>query len=77
MSASKQVKDETNLIQENLSDAIAEEPKVAKKEENKQEKKSPEMTEIKLEGEMDEQVDMSGMINRNFIEVGRSFVTSS
>ncbi|XP_039305101.1 ensconsin isoform X37 [Solenopsis invicta] len=59
MSASKQVKDETNLIQENLSDAIAEEPKVAKKEENKQEKKSPEMTEIKLEGEMDEQVDMS------------------
>lgn len=64
-------------MQENLSDAIAEEPKVVKKEENKQEKKSPEMTEIKLEGEADEQVDMSGMINRNFIEVERSFVTSS
>lgn len=63
MSASKQVKDETNLMQENLSGAIAEEPpKVAKKEENKQEKKSPETTEIKLgEGEVDEQVDMSGM----------------
>jgi len=59
--ASKQVKDETNLMQENLSGAIAEEPKIAKKEENKQEKKSPEMTEIKLEGEMDEQIDMSGM----------------
>lgn len=77
VSASKQVKDETNLMQESLPDAIAEEPKVAKKEENKQEKKSPEMTEIKLEGEMDEQVDMSGMINRNFIEVEQSFVTSS
>ncbi|XP_011054985.1 PREDICTED: ensconsin isoform X11 [Acromyrmex echinatior] len=60
VSASKQVKDETNLMQENLSGAIAEEPsKIAKKEENKQEKKSPEMTEIKLEAEMDEQVDMS------------------
>lgn len=64
MSASKQVKDETNLIQENLSGAIAEEPpKVAKKEEIKQEKKSPETSEIKFEGEADEQVDMSGMIN--------------
>lgn len=64
MSASKQVKDEANLMQENLSGAIAEEPpKVAKKEENKQEKKSPETTEIKLESEVDEQVDMSGMIN--------------
>lgn len=62
--ASKQVKDETNLMQENLSGAIAEEsPKITKKEENKQEKKSPEMTETKLEGETDEQVDMSGMIN--------------
>jgi len=51
-------------MQENLSGAIVEEPpKVAKKEENKQEKKSPEMTEVKLEGETDEQVDMSGMIN--------------
>ncbi|XP_018344043.1 PREDICTED: microtubule-associated protein futsch-like isoform X15 [Trachymyrmex septentrionalis] len=64
VSASKQVKDETNLMQENLSGAIAEEPsKITKKEENKQEnkqeKKSPEMTEIKLEGETDEQVDMS------------------
>jgi len=76
--ASKQVKDETNLMQENLSGAIAEEPKIAKKEENKQEKKSPEMTEIKLESEMDEQVDMSGMklkfnqwsgINQNFINI--------
>lgn len=77
MSASKQIKDETNLIQETLSGAIAEEPpKVAKKEENK-DKKSPEATEIKLEGEADEQVDMSGMINRNIIEVERSFVTSS
>lgn len=74
VSASKQVKDETNLMQENLSGAIAEEPsKVAKKEE----KKSPEMTETKLEGEADEQVDMSGMINWNFIEIERSFVTSS
>lgn len=78
VSASKQVKDETNLMQENLWGAIAEEPaKVAKKEENKQEKKSPEMTETKLEGEADEQVDMSGMINRNFIEIERSFVISS
>lgn len=77
VSASKQVKDETNLMQENLSGAIAEEPsKVAKKEENKQEKKSPE-TEIKLESETDEQIDMSGMINRNFIETERSFITSS
>lgn len=74
VSASKQVKDETNLIQENLLGAIAKEPlKVAKKEENKQEKKSPEMIETKLESEADEQVDMSGMINRNFIEIERSF----
>ena len=76
VSASKQVKDETNLMQENLSGAIAEEPsKITKKEENKQEnkqeKKSPEMTEIKLEGETDEQVDMSGMINQNFIDIAR------
>lgn len=60
MSASKQVKDETNLMQENLSGAITEEPKVVKKEENKQEKKSPETIETKLEGEVDEQIDMSG-----------------
>lgn len=51
-------------MQENLSGAIAEEPtKVTKKEE----KKSPEITEIKLEDEMDEQVDMSGMIKWNFV----------
>ncbi|XP_072746494.1 uncharacterized protein [Anoplolepis gracilipes] len=57
---SKQVKDETNLMQENLSGVIMEESsKIIKKEENKQEKKSTEMTEIKPEGEMDEQVDMS------------------
>ncbi|XP_011880144.1 PREDICTED: MAP7 domain-containing protein 1-like isoform X10 [Vollenhovia emeryi] len=60
VSASKQVKDETNLMQENVLGAVAEEPsKVAKMEENKQEKKSPEMTETKFEGEADEQVDMS------------------
>lgn len=77
VSASKQVKDETNLMQENLSDVIMEEPpKISKKEENKQEKKSTETTEIKSEGEMDEQIDMSGMTNQNFIEVERLFVTS-
>ncbi|XP_025075262.1 MAP7 domain-containing protein 1 isoform X2 [Pogonomyrmex barbatus] len=59
VSASKQVKDETNLMQENLSGAITEESKIIKKEENKQEKKSPETIETKLEGEVDEQVDMS------------------
>ncbi|KAL6426480.1 hypothetical protein ACFW04_009139 [Cataglyphis niger] len=60
VSASKQVKDETNLMQENLSDIIMEEPpKITKKEENKQEKKSTETTETKSEGEMDEQIDMS------------------
>ncbi|KAL6259070.1 hypothetical protein P5V15_008991 [Pogonomyrmex californicus] len=59
VSASKQVKDETNLMQENLSGAITEESKIVKKEENKQEKKSPETIETKLEGEVDEQVDMS------------------
>lgn len=62
VSASKQVKDETNLMPENLSDVIMEEPsKIIKKEENKQEKKSTETTETKSEGEMDEQIDMSGM----------------
>lgn len=77
VSASKQVKDETNLMQENLSDVIMEEPpKITKKEENKQEKKSTETTETKPEGEMDDQIDMSGMINQNFIEVERLFVTS-
>ncbi|XP_029674733.1 zinc finger CCCH domain-containing protein 13-like isoform X27 [Formica exsecta] len=60
VSASKQVKDETNLMQENLSDVIMEEPpKITKKEENKQEKKSTETTETKPEGEMDDQIDMS------------------
>ncbi|KAM0725311.1 Reticulocyte-binding protein-like protein 2a [Formica fusca] len=60
VSASKQVKDETNLMQENLSDVIMEEPpKITKKEENKQEKKSMETTETKPEGEMDDQIDMS------------------
>lgn len=71
VSASKQVKDETNLLQENLlSSAIAEEvPKVAKKEENKQEKKSPETTEVKLESEVDiEQIDMSGIFKQQFLK---------
>lgn len=63
VSTNKQVKDETNLMQENLSDVIEESSKIAKKEENKQEKKSTETTETKPEGEMDEQIDMSGMIN--------------
>lgn len=62
MSASKQVKDETNLMQENLSSDNTEESKVVKKEENKQEKKSPETVEAKFDAELDEQVDMSGMI---------------
>lgn len=67
MSTSKQVKDETNLMQENLSDVIMEEPpKIVKKEENKQEKKPTETIETKPESEMDEQVDMSGMINQNY-----------
>lgn len=65
VSASKQVKDETNLLQENLSSAVAEElPKVAKKEENKQEKKPTETTEVKLESEVDEQIDMSGIVKQ-------------
>ncbi|XP_025265348.1 inner centromere protein isoform X21 [Camponotus floridanus] len=60
VSTSKQVKDETNLMQENLSDVIMEEPpKIVKKEENKQEKKPTETIETKPESEMDEQVDMS------------------
>lgn len=67
VSTSKQVKDETNLMQENLSDVIMEEPpKIVKKEENKQEKKPTEMIETKPEGEIDEQIDMSGMINQNY-----------
>lgn len=66
VSANKQVKDETNLMHENLSDVIMEEPsKIVKKEE----KKSTETTETKLESEMDEQVDMSGMIDQNFIKL--------
>lgn len=64
--ANKQVKDETNLLQENLSSTVAEEPpKVAKKEENKQEKKP---TEVKFEGEVDEQIDMSGILRRQLVE---------
>lgn len=66
MLASKQVKDETNLMQENLSSDVTEESKAMKKEENKQEKKSPESIEVKPDNEIDEQVDMSGMFNRNF-----------
>lgn len=67
VSTSKKVKDETNLMQENLPDVIMEEPpKIVKKEENKQEKKPTETIETKPEGEMDEQVDMSGMINQNY-----------
>lgn len=66
VSGNKQVKDETNLMHENLSDVIMEEPsKIVKKEE----KKSTETTETKLESEMDEQVDMSGMIDQNFIKL--------
>lgn len=48
-------------MQESLS---TEEPTKVKKEENKQEKKTTETTEAKSESETDEQVDMSGMINR-------------
>lgn len=69
VSANKQVKDETNLLQENLSSTVAEEPpKVAKKEENKQEKKPTETTEVKFEGEVDEQIDMSGILRRQLVE---------
>lgn len=76
VSASKQVKDETNLLQENLSNTVAEEPpKVTKKEENKQEKKPTETTEIKPESEVDEQIDMSGTFRRQFRE--RLFSASS
>lgn len=63
VSTSKQVKDETNLMQENLSSGgvVAEElPRTAKKEENKQEKKLMETIEVKPEGEVDDQIDMSG-----------------
>lgn len=63
VSVSKQTKDETNLMQDNQSSTITEEPKATKKEENKEEKKSTETTEPKPNnGEMDEQVDMSGML---------------
>lgn len=69
VSANKQVKDETNLLQENLSSTVTEEPpKVAKKEENKQEKKPTETTEVKFEGEVDEQIDMSGILRRQLVE---------
>jgi len=62
VSTSKQVKEETNLMQENLSSVMTEEPlKIA----NKQEKKLIETIEMKPEGEMDDQVDMSGT-NRNY-----------
>lgn len=68
VSANKQVKDETNLLQENLSSTVAEEPpKVAKKEENKQEKKPTETTEVKFD-EVDEQIDMSGILRRQLVE---------
>lgn len=64
--ASKQVKDETNLMQENLSSAVAEEPKPVKKEETKQkqeEKKSTEVNEVKVPESEIEEVDMSGMLS--------------
>lgn len=64
--ASKQVKDETNLMQENLSSVVAEEPKAVKKEETKQkqeEKKSTEMNEVKVPESEIEEVDMSGMLS--------------
>jgi len=49
-------------MQENLSSVMTEEPlKIA----NKQEKKLIETIEMKPEGEMDDQVDMSGT-NRNY-----------
>lgn len=55
-------------MQESLS---TEESTKVKKEENKQEKKTTETTEAKSESETDEQVDMSGMINRGFIAKNR------
>lgn len=79
MSASKQVKDETNLLQENLSSAVAEEPpKVTKKEENKQEKKPTDTTEVKPESEVDEQIDMSGMSQTKICQtiINPEFTTS-
>ncbi|XP_019888154.2 MAP7 domain-containing protein 1 isoform X32 [Ooceraea biroi] len=64
VSTSKQVKDETNLMQENLSsgNVVVEEPSKTKKEENKQEKKLIETVEVKPEGEMDDQIDMSASL---------------
>jgi len=57
VSTSKQVKEEANLMQENLSSVVTEESlKIA----NKQEKKLIETIEVKPESEMDDQIDMSG-----------------
>ncbi|KAG7206853.1 hypothetical protein KM043_000755 [Ampulex compressa] len=57
--ATKQAKDEKNLTQESLSNVSPQEtPKSARKEENKQEKKPAEL-EVKVEGDLDEQIDMS------------------
>jgi len=62
VSTSKQVKEETNLMQENLSSVATDEPlKIA----NKQEKKLIETIEMKSEGEIDDQIDMSGT-DRNY-----------
>jgi len=62
VSTSKQVKEETNLMQENLSSVVTDEPlKIA----NKQEKKLIETIEMKPEGEIDDQIDMSGT-DRNY-----------
>lgn len=71
MSTSKQAKEETNLMQENLSSSgvVTEEAsKTTKKEENKQEKKLMETTEMKLEGEADDQMEMSGTAGGNCLE---------
>lgn len=67
MSTNKQAKDETNLMQENLSTGglVAEEPPKTAKEENKQERKLIEIMEVKSEGEVDDQIDMSGMASQN------------
>lgn len=68
VSESKRVKDETNLIQENLSNIVVDaSSKVAKKENNKQEKKLTETNEAKNEIEIDEQVDMTGVYSKLLI----------
>lgn len=59
-------------MQETLLSSVTEEtPKVPGKEENKQEKKSTETIETKPESELldMEQIDMSGMFDRNFVEI--------